>query len=156
MRVEVNSHVVNDQYQKQMKYCEARPERQLDRFIKPKTPWIYPVSIWATYFDMLYEGERDELMMEAFEHDFERSQMNVFIKNEELTAQIKEILRKFYRKMYFSLFIFLSNNVFSRIRIIKNSIIIYLKNFEIIKTNFFNFLNFLCFILYFYLVVVNL
>jgi len=83
-----------------MKYCEARPERQLDKFIKPRTPWSYPISFWATYYDIAYEGERDDLINDAFENDFERCQLNVFIKNEESTAQIKEILRKYYKKMY--------------------------------------------------------
>ena len=100
INVEVNYHVVNDQYQKQLKYCEARPERQLERFVKPRTPWSFPLSIWACYYDLAWEGERDDLINDAFEHDFDRCQMNSFIKNEELTAQVKEILRKHYKKMY--------------------------------------------------------
>ena len=90
---------MNDQYHKQLQYCEARPERQLDRFVKPRTPWSYPVSIWASYYDISYEGEKDETINDAFEHDFERGQMNVFIKNEEVTAQVKEVLRKYYKRL---------------------------------------------------------
>lgn len=84
----------------QLKCCEPRPERQLNRFIKPRTPWTFPVSIWATYYDISYEGEKSQVLSDAFEHDFERCQMNTFIKNEELTTQVKEILRDYYPKMY--------------------------------------------------------
>jgi len=48
---------------------------------------------------MAYEGEKEDLINEAFEHDFERCQMNAFIKNDEATKEIKDILKKYYRRM---------------------------------------------------------
>ena len=92
--------MINDDYQKLIKFCEARPERQLEQhFIKPKTPWVFPVSIWATLFDFRYEGEKDEIWNDAFEHDFERCQMNIFVKNEEIMEELKEYLRGYYKNM---------------------------------------------------------
>ena len=82
-----------------LKFCEARPEKILNQFIKPRSPWSFPVSIWASYYDLNFEGEKDDLINDAFEHDFDRCQMNAFIKNEEYTSQIKEFLRKYYKKM---------------------------------------------------------
>ena len=99
MTVELNHHVVNDDYHKLLKFCEARPARQLEHFIKPKTPWIFNVSMWATLFDFRYDGEKDEILNDAFEHDFERCQMNVFIKNEEVMLELKEYLRGYYKNM---------------------------------------------------------
>lgn len=97
--VELNHHVINDDYQKMLKFCEARPTRTLDHFIKPKTPWNFPISIWATLFDLKYDGDRDEILNDAFEHDFERCQMNVFVKSEEVVAELKEYLRGYYKNM---------------------------------------------------------
>ena len=82
-----------------LKYCDARPSRILDKFIKPRTPWSYPISIWKTYYDLSYEGDSVDYLSEVFEHDFERCNMNNFIKNEDMTRQIKGILRLNYRKM---------------------------------------------------------
>ncbi len=83
-----------------LKYCEARPERTLNKFIKPRTPWSYPISIWSSYYDISAEGEKDEYLNDVFEHDFARCQMNNFIKNEEITKDIKKILRINFKNMY--------------------------------------------------------
>ena len=75
-----------------MKYCEPRPERTFNKFIKPRSPWIFPISIWAS-FDYKYEDEPETLIDEVFNNDFSR----VF-GNEK--AELKTIIRPFYRKMY--------------------------------------------------------
>ena len=82
-----------------LKFCDARPSRTLDKFIKPRTPWSYPISLWKSYYDISYEGDTDEYLNEVFEHDFDRCHMNNFIKNEEITGTIKKILSVNFRKM---------------------------------------------------------
>lgn len=82
-----------------LKYCEARPERKLNKFIKPRTPWSYPISIWASFYDLKLEGESEDYISEVFEHDFNRCQMNNFIKNDEMTNDIKRILKFNFKKM---------------------------------------------------------
>lgn len=99
INVEVNFNVINDKYINMLKYCEARPERRLTKFVKPRTPWSYPISIWNIYYDYSYEGEKEEYITEVFEHDFNRCQMNNFIKNDEMTGSIKRILRINYKRM---------------------------------------------------------
>ena len=82
-----------------LKFCEARPSRNLENFIKPKTPWGFPISIWSTLFDQRFEGEKEETLNEAFEHDFNRCQLNSFIKNEEIVAELKNYLKDYYQNM---------------------------------------------------------
>lgn len=99
INVEANFNVINDKYQNMLKYCEARPERKLNKFVKPRTPWSYPISIWASFYDIKFEGESEDYISEVFEHDFNRCQMNNFIKNEEMTNDIKRILKYNFKKM---------------------------------------------------------
>ena len=99
IEVKLNNNVVDENYQKLIKFCEARPSRNLENFIKPKTPWVFPVSIWSTLFDLKYEGEREEILNDAFEHDFERCQFITFIKNEDIVAELKKQLRVYYKNM---------------------------------------------------------
>lgn len=82
-----------------LKYCEARPEKKVNKFIKPRTPWTYQSSIWSSIYEINYAGEKEELINEIFEHDFNRCQMNNFIKNDEVTNDIKRILRFYIRQM---------------------------------------------------------
>lgn len=91
--------VINDKYHTMLKYCKARPERKLNIFIKPSTPWTYSVSIWANYYDLNHDGENEQNINEIFEHDFNRCQMNNFIKNEEATSSIKRVLKVYYKRM---------------------------------------------------------
>lgn len=97
--IEINYNVIDDNYNRMLRYCEARPGRIIDKFIKPRTPWSYPISIWKSYYDIPYEGDSTEYLSEVFEHDFNRCQMNNFIKNEEMTNEIRKILRLNFRKM---------------------------------------------------------
>jgi len=101
INVEINFNVINEKYQNMLKYCEARPEKKLNKFIKPRTPWSYAISIWASFYDLKYEGETSEYISDVFEHDFERCQMNNFIKNEEMTNEVKRVLKSNFKKMYF-------------------------------------------------------
>lgn len=97
--IEVNYNVIDDGYNRMLKFCEARPGRIIDKFIKPRTPWSYPISIWKSYYDIPFDGDSTEYLSEVFEHDFNRCQMNNFIKNEEMTNEIRKLLRLNFRKM---------------------------------------------------------
>ena len=98
LSVEINNNVIDEYYRKTLKYCEPRPERKFNQFIKPRTPWTYSVSIWA-YYDYKYEGEPDDLILEAFEHDFNRCQFIKDAKEESVLFELKKMLRKNYRKI---------------------------------------------------------
>ena len=97
--IEINYNVIDNGFNGMLKFCEARPGRIIDKFIKPRTPWSYPTSIWKTFYDLSSEGDSTEYLSEVFEHDFQRCNMNAFIKNEDMTKQIRTILRTNYRKM---------------------------------------------------------
>ena len=89
-----------------LKFCEARPGKIIDKFVKPLTPWSYQISIWKSYYDIPHENDSVEHLDNVFDHDFDRCQMNNFIKNDEITKEIRKILRNNFRKMYF-IFLFL-------------------------------------------------
>jgi hypothetical protein len=89
--VEINRNIVDQYYRKTMKYCEPRPERTFNKFIKPRSPWSFPVSIWASY-DYKYEGDPETLIDEVFNNDFSR----VFGTEK---AELKLIIRPYFRKM---------------------------------------------------------
>ena len=57
--VKVNLNVVDEDYHKNIRFTEPRPLRIINKFVKPRTPWTYPISIWA-YYDYEYEGEPEE------------------------------------------------------------------------------------------------
>jgi hypothetical protein len=99
IEIEINYNVIDDSYNKMLKFCEARPDRIVDRFVKPRTPWSYPISIWKSYYDIPFEGDSYEYLSEVFDHDFNRCQMNNYIKNDEATNEIRKLLRSNYRKM---------------------------------------------------------
>lgn len=97
--VEINNRVIDDYFRKALKYCEPRPERNFNLFIKPRTPWTFPVSIWAQY-EYKFEGDPEEFIDECFEHDFNRCGFIKDAKNEETLSELKKIMRKHYKRMY--------------------------------------------------------
>ena len=96
--VKQNLKVINENYVKTLKYCEPRPERKFDRFIKPKTPWTFQISIWH-YYNYNYEGETEEYINQCFEHDFKRCQFEKDFKNENDLNELKILLRKNYNNI---------------------------------------------------------
>ena len=98
--VEINPEVisVNDgNYLKMIKHCVPRPEKQLNLKKRPRTPWSFPISIWAWYgYD--YNGEKESAYNSAFEFDYERGK---FAKDKDLIdSQDEENLRICLRQNY--------------------------------------------------------
>ena len=77
-------------------FCEPRPERILNKFIKPRTPWIFPNSIWA-YYDYEYNDVSESYLDKCFEFDFNRCQFNKEFKDEDLYFKLRSFLRERYR-----------------------------------------------------------
>ena len=94
--VKVNKNVVNEEYRKMINFCEPRPERILNKFIKPRTPWIFPNSIWA-YYDYEYNDVSESYLDKCFEFDFNRCQFNKEFKDEDLYFKLRSFLRERYR-----------------------------------------------------------
>ena len=69
--VKVNLNVVDEDYHKNIRFTEPRPLRIINKFVKPRTPWTYPISIWS-YYEYEYEGEPEEYLDQCFDFDFKR------------------------------------------------------------------------------------
>ena len=89
---------VDINYRSSLKFCVPRPPRHFDRFVKPRTPWAFPSSIWAKY-DYSYEGYSDDYMRQCFEYDFNRNQFDKDFKDEESLSLLKEEIWKYYRQI---------------------------------------------------------
>ena len=96
--VRVNQNVINENYMKTILFSEPRPEKIIDKFIKPRTPWSFPISIWA-YYGYEYDGLSEEYLDECFEFDFNRCQFYKDFKDEESLNELKKFLRERYRDM---------------------------------------------------------
>ena len=96
--VNVNRNVINENFIKQLKFAEPRPPKIINKFVKPRTPWIFPISIWA-YYGYEYEGDSEEYLDECFEFDFNRCLFNKDFKDENQLAELKKMLRERYRDM---------------------------------------------------------
>ena len=94
--VKVNKLVINDEYRKMINFCEPRPEKIVNKFIKPRTPWTYPVSIWA-YYDYEYDDVPESYLDKCFEFDFNRCNFNKEVKEEDVYNRLKAFLRARYR-----------------------------------------------------------
>ena len=90
-----NLNVIDNTYTTTLKHCEPRPRRSVNIFIKPRTPWTFPKSIWATYgYD--YNGIASDHLNECFEHDFKRCQLEKEFVNANTLCKVKEMLRQHY------------------------------------------------------------
>lgn len=96
--VEINPFVIDDFCRNMLKYCEPRPIKRLNKFVKPRTPWSYDISLWASH-DYRYDGDSEAYLDEVFEHDFNRCRMQKDAKTEDVYQEVKALLRKHYRKM---------------------------------------------------------
>ena len=96
--VKVNQNVINENYMKTILFSEPRPAKIIDKFVKPRTPWSFPISIWA-YYGYEYEGVSEEYLDECFEFDFNRCQFNKDFKEEESLMELKKMLRARYRDL---------------------------------------------------------
>ena len=96
--VKVNHNVLNENLSKNILFSEPRPERIINKFVKPRTPWSFPISIWA-YYGYEYEGDSEDYINQCFEFDFNRCQFYKDFKDEESLAELKSFLRERYREM---------------------------------------------------------
>ena len=98
IHVKVNQNVVNDNLTKNIVFSEPRPEKIINKFVKPRTPWSFPISIWA-YYGYDYEGDTEDYLDDCFEFDFNRCQFYKDFKDDESLAELKRFLRERYRDM---------------------------------------------------------
>ena len=96
IQVKVNRNVINEDYRKTISFSEPRPEKIINKFVKPRTPWSYPISIWA-YYDYEYDDVPESYLDKCFEFDFNRCQFNKEFKDEESFNTLKAMLRERYR-----------------------------------------------------------
>ena len=96
MHIKFNKNVINDEYRKTISFSEPRPEKIIDKFVKPKTPWSFPVSIWA-YYGYDYDGDSEDYLDKCFNFDFNRCQFEKDFKDEASYLELKEFLRERYR-----------------------------------------------------------
>ena len=96
IHVKVNYNVVNENLSKNIFFSEPRPPKIIDKFVKPRTPWSFPISIWA-YYGYEYEGISEDYLNSCFEFDFNRCQFQKDFKEEESLAELKKFLRGRYR-----------------------------------------------------------
>lgn len=94
----INPAVIDENYLKRFYNCEPRPEKILVKHERPRTPWIFPVSIWATY-GYNYDDETEEFMDECFEHDFNRCNFIKDCKTESVHEELHDYLKKHYKLM---------------------------------------------------------
>ena len=96
IHVKFNHNVVNENLSKNIFFSEPRPEKIINKFIKPRTPWSFPISIWA-YYGYEYEEEYEEYLNSCFEFDFNRCQFHKDFKDEASLAELKKFLWERYR-----------------------------------------------------------
>ena len=101
--VKINPEVItidDGNYLKMISHCQPRPEKKLNLKKRPKTPWSFPISIWAWYgYD--YNGETESTYNNAFEFDYERCK---FSKDKDLVdsqdeENLKNILKTNYKQI---------------------------------------------------------
>ena len=94
--VKVNQNVINENYMKTIQFSEPRPEKIINKFVKPRTPWSFPISIWA-YYGYEYDDVPEDYLNQCFEFDFNRCQFGKDFKEEEDLKELKKMLRERYR-----------------------------------------------------------
>ena len=98
LHVKMNHNVINENLTKNILFSVPRPERIINKFVKPRTPWSFPISIWA-YYGYEYEGDSEDYINQCFEFDFNRCQFYKDFKDDESLAELKSFLRERYREM---------------------------------------------------------
>jgi Ran GTPase-activating protein (RanGAP) involved in mRNA processing and transport len=100
INVEMNNKVVDKNFFKMFNYCDPRPEKNVFQFTKPRTPWNFTKSMWASY-EYKYEGEAEGLIDQMFEFDYNWGGFNKEIAEDpEGMKEVKKYLRSNYKKLY--------------------------------------------------------
>ena len=96
MHIKYNPKIVDENYRKLFKFSVPRPEKNLNKFIKPRTPWSFPISIWA-YYGYEYNDVPNSYLNQCFKFDFDRCQFFKDFKTEEAMDSLKIFLKQRYR-----------------------------------------------------------
>ena len=96
MNIKYNPHIIDENYRKLFKFSVPRPEKNLNKFIKPRTPWSFPISIWASY-GYEYNDVSASYLNQCFKFDFERCQFFKDFKSEEALDSLRIFLKQRYR-----------------------------------------------------------
>ena len=94
--VGVNRNVIDENFVKQLKFAEPRPLKIINKFVKPRTPWTFPISIWA-YYGYEFEGDDEDYIDQCFNFDFERCLFNKDFKDPAQLEELRKMLRERYR-----------------------------------------------------------
>ena len=65
IHIKYNNKVIDENFRKLFKFAVPRPEKIINRFIKPRTPWSFPISIWASY-GYKYDDVSDAYLKQCF------------------------------------------------------------------------------------------
>ena len=98
IHVNYNTNVIDENYRKLFKFCIPRPEKIINKFIKPRTPWSFPISIWA-YYGYDYNDVSNYYLNQCFKFDFDRCQFQKDFKTEESLDELKAFLKERYRNL---------------------------------------------------------
>ena len=96
MHIKYNPKIIDENYRKLFKFSVPRPEKNLNKFIKPRTPWSFPISIWA-YYGYEYNDVPESYLKQCFNFDFDRCQFFKDFKTEEALLSLKYFLKERYR-----------------------------------------------------------
>ena len=96
MKIKYNPNIIDDNYRKLIKFSIPRPEKNLNKFIKPRTPWSFPISIWA-YYGYDYNDVSSSYLNQCFKFDFERCQFFKDFKTDEALDSLRLFLKQRYR-----------------------------------------------------------
>lgn len=100
LNIEPNYCNIDCHWSKKLKYCVPRPCKDEIVLDRPRTPWSFPISIWAKQYNYNYSGESEVLYKKAFEHDFNRCNFNKDTKsNTENLNKLKDLLWIFYKDL---------------------------------------------------------
>ena len=100
-KVIINPEVIDAKLlMKLIPHCIPRPLKKIIKKKRIRTPWTFPVSIWA-YYGYDYKGEKDSKLNDAFEFDFNRGQYSKDkeLQKPHLLQELKTILRRNYPQM---------------------------------------------------------
>ena len=96
MHIKHNNNVIDENYRKLFKFSVPRPEKNINKFVKPRTPWSFPLSIWA-YYGYDYNDVSNSYLSQCFKFDFERCQFQKDFKTEESLDLLRLFLKERYR-----------------------------------------------------------
>ena len=100
-KVIINPKVIDSQLlTKLIPHCIPRPLKKIIKKKRIRTPWTFPISIWA-YYGYDYKGEKESKINDAFEFDFNRGQYSKDkeLQKPQLLAELKAILKRNYKQM---------------------------------------------------------